>query len=272
MVEILVRRVFNSDNRGAATVLSRLLGSLMVLATFAGPVHADNLVLTGDADWAPLSAPEEPEQGLISAITARAFDAVGIEIEIDLLPWGRALRAGEAAEYDGVIGAFFTEERARVFAYSDPVFEQRIVLLAKTDLPLDSYESFEDLQAFRIGVIRDNALAGGIEKSNLNFDYAYTVESNVRKLVTDRVDVIAGELWRLRHQLRLIGAAPSDFKILSPQLGSQVAYIVVSKKHPRTDWILSNFNRGLARIRTERVYDALLNDFGFAPAATAAPR
>lgn len=240
-----------------------LIAALLTLG--AAPANAESVVLTGDADWAPLSSPDERQQGLINAIVVKAFEKVGIDAEIRLLPWSRALKNAAGAQHDGITGIFYTEERAQIFDYSEPVFEQLIVLLARKDFALDGYETLDDLKPYTVGIIRDNALAGGIEDADLNFDITATVQSNVRKLVSNRVDVIAGERWRLRYQIQEIGQSWKDFKVLKPPLGSQTAHLGVSKQHPRTEWVISNFDKGLRMMRSDGTYDRLLVEFGLGP-------
>jgi len=246
-------------------VAGKILLLVALLSLAVSPLKADSVLLTGDADWAPLSSPQEPQQGLINAIAVKAFEKAGIEAEVELLPWSRALKAGEAAEYHGITGAFYTEERAKVFTYSEPLFEQLIVLLARKDFALDRYEALDELKPYAIGKIQDNALAGGIEQAGLTFDLTSTVQSNVRKLVTNRVDLIAGVRWRLRHQIQEIGQSWDDFKVLQPPLGSQASYLAVSKQHPRVEWVISGFNKGMGMMRSDGTYDGLLNEFGLGP-------
>jgi len=243
-------------------MLKRVLSAALWLALVC-PVFADDLKIVNDADWAPLSSAEQPRDGIINAIIRDAFAEAGHTAAIELLPWSRALAVSEAAKADALGGAFYTEERAQVYLYSDPFYSVDTILLARADHPLADYGSLEELKGQVVGVIQDNAYPGGLLEANLDFHPVMEVKLNIRKLYRDRVDLVADVRSRLRHAVDEEGLDWSAFKALKPPLGRTEVYLVVSRQHPEAQKLIDAFNAGLARFKENGGYDALLAEYGF---------
>lgn len=52
-------------------------------------------------------------QGLAKTIFRAGLDQIGFEIQVELMPWNRALNAAKSDEVDGLISAWYATERAQ---------------------------------------------------------------------------------------------------------------------------------------------------------------
>lgn len=73
-------------------------------------------------DFPPFIADTEPDNGIISAIVTASFAAADVNIETPLVPWRRAYRAVERGEYLASYSWAFSEQRAKEFHLSAPIF------------------------------------------------------------------------------------------------------------------------------------------------------
>lgn len=113
----------------------------------------------------------------------------------------------EAGEADIVIGLRPTNIRERYLRYLNPPFLQRgypkvFYLRRESDHALNHYQ---DLYRYRIGVVRGSKLFDQFDQDRkLQIDYAEDVESNFRKLLLGRIDVVAVPEGRGEYALRLL--------------------------------------------------------------------
>lgn len=135
----------------------------------------------------------EQARGLYPAIIAEAFRRMGVGVSLQALPWRRALLGAEAGAW-GVGGLFMNEDRLRKFDYSEPVFEERLLLyvLRGQEFP---FVGIKDLAGKRIGVLRgwsygdefDRAVAEG----TILADPVVNDQANVGRLLLGRLDAVA---------------------------------------------------------------------------------
>ena len=100
--------------------------------------------LTASDDWMPYSSSKDPNGGILVMIAKAAFGASGRDAAVTLLPWNRALEEARAGSQMGIIGAWYSEERAKDFLYSDPIMKNEIALFVFSDrgIRYDKLEEF----------------------------------------------------------------------------------------------------------------------------------
>lgn len=99
-------------NGGVALVALLCLLPLMVTQAAGDDPAPDGEALQVAAlDWPPYYGPDLEGGGVFARITRAAFERVGYRIEIDWMPWQRALAMGERGAYDLVLGGYDAPER-----------------------------------------------------------------------------------------------------------------------------------------------------------------
>jgi len=243
--------------------MTRFLAMIATLCMMSMPAASNTLTLTGDDAYPPYSRADLPGQGFLNVLVAEIFKEAGYEPAIELLPWSRALAATESADKDVLIGAFYTEDRAKIYEYSEPFYSAETILLAKSDYPVSTYSDFSDLSGAKVGIIQDNAYPGGILDADLDFEAVTDFNLNLRKLDGGRIDLVVDLTERLRYAAENTGLDWSQFKALEPALGAGVMHITVSKSHTDAEEIISRFNEALASMRESGRYDEILTETGY---------
>jgi len=107
------------------------------------------------------------------------------------VPWERALReSAEGTRYDGLLGAYYSDERAAVYLLSDSLLTLSIDLIARKDSGI-RYETLKDLRNYKIGIIRGSVNSKEFDAATyLNKDLVSDPLLNLRKLLAGRVDLI----------------------------------------------------------------------------------
>jgi ABC-type amino acid transport substrate-binding protein len=164
---------------------------LAVCVSCTGVCTAETLVVLGDDAYAPVihmrgGAPS----GFLVTILERASALTGDRYDVRLSPWKRAYELASRGE-GGVVGVSFNHERAKLFDFSRPIYDDdiQIVTLANKSFP---YARLEDLKGKTIGGVLgasygdsvDNALASGLFAVERDVSQA----GRLRKLLAGRLD------------------------------------------------------------------------------------
>ena len=82
----------------------------------------------------------------------------------------------------------------------------------------------------------------------------------------DRVFVAGREVVRDGRVVALdegrLAERMNEIEVLSPPLMTQPGYTMISKKHPRHESVIADFNKGLQAIKDDGMYDKILQKHG----------
>ncbi|WP_199911815.1 substrate-binding periplasmic protein [Dongshaea marina] len=216
-------------------------------------------------NWAPYYSEELDEDGVITALVREAYSRVGHKTSIRFIPWKRAMQEGEIGTSDVVMGAYYSEERAKRFIYSHPFYEIKVGLIALKSLGVTHFRSLEDLKPYTIGVSRGWANSEAFDKATfLHKEEATNQILNVRKLFKKRVDMVVmahGVFNYERNRMRQ--AIDQKFIFIKPLLGRKPLYLMAGKDLPRSEQFIDDFNRGLGMMIRDGSYEKILQRFGF---------
>ena len=65
----------------------------------------------------PFHSPEVKGYGFFAEIVQAAFKEVGHDLKIEFVPWNRAFELSQTGYYDGVIGALYSDDRAKNYLF-----------------------------------------------------------------------------------------------------------------------------------------------------------
>ncbi len=245
-----------------ALPVAALMAMVAVLASTAVQAERDKLVLT-TVDWAPFYAEEAPEQGFITALAEAALDRAGYDTRVDFVPWARAMYDVEQGVRDAVLGAYYSDERAEAYVFSDAIYTTEVGLVARADLGIESYDSLRDLTEYRIGYGRGWATSEEFDDA----DYLNKIPEddnvlNMRKLDADRIDMIAMNFDRFMVIAAEEGFDVDDFVFLDPPLQASSMHMMFGPELAGVDDIVEDFNRALESMREDGRYDEILTRLG----------
>lgn len=206
------------------------------------------------------------EYGASSAIIAEACSRAGIDADFHFMPWKRAMNSVAQGRYDALHCAYYSRERAKTFALSEPYMRIQLMLCVKKRSPVAWDGTLKSLAPYRIGVVLGYVNTREFDNAeDLDKDVAPNERLNLSKLLEGRVDVIVTERQQALFLLDKddLPGTRRDVKFLSPPLGEKDMYVMFSKAVPKWRTHLSLFNKGLSQIKTDGTRDAILRRFGF---------
>ncbi|HEX5791939.1 MAG TPA: transporter substrate-binding domain-containing protein [Rheinheimera sp.] len=235
---------------------------LLLSALAAAPLaaKADTLQLVS-SDYYPHYAEDLPQQGAVSEIVRQAFLLQGIDIEIDFMPFARAYRESQQANYAGLIAAWYDDERAAHFYYSQPLYANQIVFFKRRSDSIQ-YSDYADIarQQFRLALVQGYLQPEGLLDNQPNTVRVALDEQAFQMLAKGRVDLVPADklngLYLLQQKLP---AYRDQLDYLTPALELRPMYLLLSKQDPRAEALMQQFNTGLAELRRSGQYQQILS-------------
>ncbi len=244
--------------------LSQLLGIFLMICSGWSTVDAKELSMV-TVDWAPYYGSEMEGGGVITVLAQAAFQLKGYKATVTFVPWKRALNKVLLGEKDVLLGAYFTKQRAKDYAFSDPFYDVEVGLVALQSLGVTHYSKLEELKPYTIGVSRGWAYSEEFDTAEyLNKEDATNQIFNIRKLFKNRIDLMAVAFGIFRYEVsKLKTFTLKDVVFIQPPLQTSSLHLMMSLQKPGHEKILEDFNEGLAEIRANGTYDQILEKFGF---------
>ncbi len=210
----------------------------------------------------PFYGPNLPNRGYLTEIVIEAFKIEGIEVDIEFVPWKRAFELAQNGYYDGLLGAFYTEEREQYFVYTNPVALNRVALFSKKDMKI-TYKTLDQLSKYRIGVVRDYSYSEEFDMAlYLDKFESSSSDKSINLLLNDRVDIIAGSEPVINHILKELYNSRKDDVEAIGYLSQRWLHVLISKKNINANYYIKKFNNGLNKIKISGLYNQILNKHG----------
>lgn len=192
--------------------------------------------------------------------------SLNLRLEVKRVPWKRAL--DNALHHDIVLmGMSYTKERAKSYAFSDPINANGNWLITRCDATF-KFDQVEDLKGKLIGIVRGTSAGEAFDR---HMHVLFKVENDVgagisrlKKLMAKRMDAIVwyGVTGNHREMQETLN---KNYAALSQSLGhtEQPAFCVLPKPiaivnnhfamriSPRNQVLLNRINQAIAKGRKE---------------------
>ncbi len=198
--------------------------------------------------------------GLYPLLLKTIFERMHEEVEIDAVPWKRAMHMGAQGRV-GVGGIYKTNERLMLYDFSDPVYNELLLVFARKGASF-AFNGVDDLRGKKVGIILgwsygaefDNAKADGLfEVEPVNRDYL-----NFKKLSEGRLDCVVAS--RESGLFEIASNQYLNIVVLENSLLINPTYVAFAK-HMNKKPLLLRFNEALKKMREEGEYRKLVGDF-----------
>ena len=170
--------------------VTRVFLSLFTLMS-AQATQAEEILLTTE-DYAPFNYLHEGEiVGIGPDQAHRIMSEAGIPYSIKIMQWSRAIGLAQNKENTCVFTADLTPERAEKFVWVEPLYTDKMVLIAKNDFSKPA-ETIEDSQILTIGAQSGDSTQEVLESLNYkNIQTTKDLALSVKKLLAGRIDAMA---------------------------------------------------------------------------------
>ncbi|NWH03793.1 substrate-binding periplasmic protein [Desulfobacter latus] len=231
----------------------------------AGLSYAQDKKLNfGTLNWPPYFGETLENGGFMTEISTEAFKRTGWDYNLKFMNWNRAMGLAKKGKLTGVQGAYYTDERAKIFFYTNEITAANVVIFQKKGAGI-SYNSLKDLEGYTFGILRGFGYPDEFVQADfLKKEFTDKPEANILKLLKDRVDLIVGS------KLVTIDIANSHYPdqagqldVLDPPLEKKPLYNIISKKIDNHQKILDDFNKGLEMLKEDGTYQAIMKKHGF---------
>ncbi len=250
-----------------AAILMALLGIGLLNPSNAQAQDDDAYVIATDTTFAPFEFQDEEGNfvGIDMDLIREIAKDQGFTVDIKPLGFDAALQAVQANQVDGVIaGMSITDERKKVFDFSDPYFEsgvQMAVLATNDDI-----KGYEDLAGERVAVKNGTEGAAFAEsiKDKYGFETVYFADSSSMydEVKTGNSVAVFDDYPVLAYGI----TQGNGLKTVTPkEKGASYGFAVNKGQNAE---LLSKFNAGLKNLKESGRYQEVLDTYLGEDAAT----
>ena len=231
--------------------MKKFIFALLLYTIFSNTVHADPLKLVA-LQYPPYVYAEDGEiKGIATQMVRTIFDELEVEVEIEILPWARALRALKYKTADGVFTIFRTKERLAFLDYpNQPLINQRISLYVHRDSNIEFNGNLESLYQHRIGLTRSVSYGSIFDASKQHFVNSIIVNDEISKfdlLAIGRTELLISNQDAAEYYIEKQGFS-GKFRRLTPALESVPSYLALTKSSEHKA-LLERFEQVLNRMK-----------------------
>jgi polar amino acid transport system substrate-binding protein len=245
-------------------VSALLLTSAVASTGVADP--PETLHIRADS-WMPFNGdPTAEKPGYVVELLRQIFEPQGFKIDYQIMPWAGAVKAAEAAEIDGIIGAN-RKEAVHLVAGEEAIAEPRFALFARST-SLWKYESLRSLHEVKLGAIEGysywDSLDGYLKKSQPPAVKLYSGDTPLVEAIADlssgKIDVLVESVVVFYWAARSTGRGAADFRMAYSQQ-SEPLYVAFAattrgRKYARL------FDEGIRDLKKNARFQAILGKYG----------
>ncbi len=243
--------------------LAGLFLALMLLLLSTPAFSADKTLVAAADPYPPFVDPDNAKQGLSLEIARAAFATQGYDVKLEIMPWARAETGVVDGVYDILPNVWMTDARKKVLFYSEPYATNVVKFMKRVDDAFE-FQGLDSLKGKTIGTVRGYGYGSEfLNADSFTREEANALDVNVNKLIAGRIDLT------LEDEI----VAKAQITHQDPTLLEKVAFtenalsrndlhIASGLKNPRHQEIIDAFNKGLAEIKNNGVYQQIMSSYG----------
>lgn len=244
--------------------ITTCLTTLMILCfCFSSTSMAEKLTFA-TLNWEPFYGENLPENGFFAALSREAFKRAGYDLELEFMPWKRALELAKRGKYDGILGAYYNKDRTESFYFTDPVSQNEEVFIQKKGRGI-TYSNLDELKKYKVGSLLGSAQGKELGEMGFSVEDAPDEIMNLKKLNAGRVDLFVLGKQQLYFKLKNVETLKplqDAFEVLDPPFKSFDLYCPITKKRADGEEIVKKFNAALNEMKSDGTYNKILERFG----------
>jgi polar amino acid transport system substrate-binding protein len=230
----------------------------LAIAGFLLPLH-NTAASAQETRTVTLATDVEKQGGFLLELTTEAFKRAGYKVEVQFMPWARAVDSTYKGIADGLLGCLYSDERAKSLVYADEVAESPYVFFALKTPPLH-FTKVSDLRSHTVGTIGGSVYpAEFADDAEISKQPVADYKLNVLKLLAGHIDAFVDKKFVVLNYLKNSVPENADtIVILDPPLLVNKFYNAFSRQNPNAAQLAKDFNDGLAKLKADGGYAAIM--------------
>ncbi|MGT2711744.1 ABC transporter substrate-binding protein/permease [Streptococcus oriscaviae] len=235
-----------------------LLASILpMFFIFTGVKADDTIDIVSDSTYAPFEFKDSDQvyKGIDVDIINEVAERSGWKVNQTFPGFDAAVNAVQSGQADALMaGTTITEARKKVFTFSDPYFDTKIIIATSKSKPITSYEELKGKTVgVKNGTISQTFLDENKEK------YGYTVKTfDTGDLMYNSLS--AGAVDAVMDDEAVIQFAIQQGQDLSINMAGESigSFGFAVKKSSQYEYLIEDFNKALAEMKEDGTYDAII--------------
>ncbi|MBN2656390.1 MAG: transporter substrate-binding domain-containing protein [Spirochaetales bacterium] len=221
-------------------------------------------LLISSLDFPPITDMTLENYGFITDLFNAIFEPYGYEVEIRVYPWARAFEMSKQGNpVIGIFPSIYNGERETWFYFSEAIINSAYVLVTRKDTGITAYDSLYELRDKTIGILRGGITGSELDSSDFRKEEATDFDTNLRKLLAGRFDLITGEYMSIMNNINVNFPGEKDnLVVLTPYVSKVDFHLMISKEAPHAGTLLKQCNEGIERIGEEGILRDLMEKYG----------
>lgn len=222
-------------------------------------------------DWPPYEGENLKQFGAHSIVCKAAFEAMGYNVKIAVLPWKRAVEmAKDSSDYIAYYTEYYSDEIAQNWYLSDPLGSAPIGFVERKNDPI-SWDNYDDLEKFTIGVtdgyINTKELDSRIANKKIKAQVVTEDINGIKKVLAGRIKASVIDPNVLNYFLAtnpdLIKANAKEFIRFNPKILDIKQHYLAFRKSPEGLKMQNIFNQGLKKIDSHKIITDYFKELGY---------
>ncbi|MFZ6848844.1 substrate-binding periplasmic protein [Undibacterium sp. RuRC25W] len=176
--------------------------------------------------------------GVATGYSTDVLEAVlkkaNIKATISVLPWARAYQMALTQPNTLLFSTTRTPEREDLFEWIGPISSRQIYLYKLKNRRDIEVKSIADSTKYKVGLVREMASTKDFLKESAipeeAVDFAPTAESNIKKFLLGRTDLIVSQDWSMAFQMKSLHRYPSELQPVLLLDGKSSYYFAMNKQ------------------------------------------
>lgn len=201
-------------------------------------------------------------KGIVTEIVEEILLRLELTVPIEIMPWARGYSYALEKPGTCLFSTTKTPERTPLFKWVGPVATTKVVLVTLKTNTLVSIGSLEDLNQYKVGVIRSDIgeqllINSGRINQNILEPVSETL-SNLKKLKSGRIDIIAYGEAPLKFEIKNNGYDINDFTTLYSFL---VGDLYLAFHRETSDRVIDSFQKTLHEMKKDGIVQKIHNKY-----------
>lgn len=200
------------------------------------------------------------DQGVFVELSKEAFKRAGYDLKVTFTIWKKAMMMSLSGEYDGLLAAFYSKEREKIFYYTDDVMINKNVFIC-SKYNDDVYKNIYELKKYKIGAVRGSLQLTDLHNMGFQVKQFSGSKECMQSLLDNQIKFVVMEKLYFEYAIDNIfdlKEFKGKFKITGPIFKTYKMYNLINRKKINGRQITYKFNESLKQMKLDGTYAKIL--------------